>query len=345
MTRLGTTIQAAVVQDSPAFLNLREGVQKASLLIGRAAEAGAQLVAFPETWLPGYPVWLDLAPGAALWNHAPAKAAFRLFHENSLELGGLEIKSLGNTARKHKCIVVMGVSERKGGSLYNTMVYLGQNGDVVGVHRKLIPTYTERLIWARGDGSTLAAPETALGTIGGLICWEHWMPLACSAMHAKREFVHIAQWPEVKEMNLVSSRHYAFSGQCFVLAAGATLSRDELCASLTGPSETVSQARSLLNEIPAERDPLLLRGGSAIIAPDGSYLAGPVYGQAAILTATLDARIQIEGRQLLDVDGHYARPDVFRLEIDERPQVSVRAKSVGTAAGRHALDHKITSDI
>jgi nitrilase len=200
------TFVAAVVQDSPVFLNLEQSVAKACDLIGRAAAQEAQLIAFSETWLPGYPVWLDFAPSAGLWDYPPAKSLFALLYENSITLDGPEVRTLVEKAAEYGVIVVMGAHERVGGTLYNTMLYLGAEG-VLGLHRKLIPTYTERLIWGQGDGSTLTVVDTPLGRIGGLICWEHWMPLARAAMHARQESVHVAQWPACKEMNLVASRH------------------------------------------------------------------------------------------------------------------------------------------
>lgn len=210
---------AAIVQDSPVFLDLKASAAKAVSLIGEAAATGARLIAFPETWLPGYPIWLDVAPGAALWNHAPAKLIFRKLFENSVVLGGAEIARLCEAARSHECTVVMGVNERLAGTLYNTMLYISADGELAGIHRKLMPTYSERMVWGQGDGSTLTVVDTPVGRVGGLICWEHWMPLLRAAMHAKHELVHVAQWPTVKEMNQVASRQYSFEGQCFVLAA------------------------------------------------------------------------------------------------------------------------------
>jgi nitrilase len=307
---------AAIAQDSPVFLNLKQSLAKACELIGRAAAQGAQLIAFPETWLPGYPVWLDLAPNAALWDYAPAKSLFALLYENSLTLDGPEVQALAEKAAEHGVLVVMGAHERVGGTLYNTMLYIGPQG-LLGLHRKLIPTYTERLIWGQGDGSTLTVVDTALGRIGGLICWEHWMPLARAAMHARQELVHVAQWPTCKEMSLVASRHYAFEGQCFVIAAGSMLTRDEALSNINGAS------RELLQDMPGARGDLLLSGGSAIISPNGDLLAGPWQGQTGILLAEIDPACFVEGRLLLDVDGHYSRPDVFRLEVNEAPRAGV----------------------
>ncbi|MCI0397801.1 MAG: carbon-nitrogen hydrolase family protein [Chloroflexi bacterium] len=304
---------AAAVQDSPVYLNLEASVAKACDLIAQAGRLGAQLVVFAETWLPGYPVWLDLAPSAALWDHPPAKAVFTRLFQNSATIPGPAVEQLGQAAKAAGAVVVMGLHERDGGTLYNTSLYLGPDGQMLGKHRKLMPTYTERLVWGQGDGSTLTVVETPFGRLGGLVCWEHWMPLARAAMHGRQELVHAAQWPTVKEMHQVASRHYAFEGQCFVVAAGSVLRRRELDG----------LGLALLDEIPGSPDDWLMRGGSAIIAPSGDYLAGPLFDEPGFVTAEIQPHLAIEGRLTLDVTGHYARPDVFQLHISEKPQANV----------------------
>lgn len=299
---------AAIVQHSPVFLDLQASVEKAVGLIGEAAAQGASVIAFPETWLPGYPVWLDYSPSAGLWDYQPAKTLFRRLWENSVALDSPEIARLIACAAKHRVLLLMGVHERVGDTLFNSILYLSEAG-VAGVHRKLMPTYTERMIWGQGDGSTLTAIDFDGARVGGLICWEHWMPLTRAAMHARRELIHAAQWPMVNGMHLVASRHYAFEGQCFVLAAGAMLHSDQLPAGF-----------ELLDEIP--RGPIL-RGGSAIIGPDGGLIGEQQRDIETILYAEIDEQKAIEGRMLLDVNGHYSRPDVFHLEVDERPKSGV----------------------
>jgi len=167
-----------------------------------------------------------------------------------------------------------------------------------------MPTFTERMIWGQGDGSSLRAVATDLGRIGGLICWEHWMPLARQVLHQSGEDIHIAAWPQVKEMNLVASRHYAFEGRCFVIACGAVMKASELPPELE-PIESLKQ----------QPDSFVLNGGSAIIAPDGSLLAGPVFDEEAILTADLDLTLIAEESLALDVTGHYSRPDIFEVKL------------------------------
>ncbi len=285
------SFKVAVIQHAPVFLNLEASLEKACALVEQAAGAGARIIAFPETWLPGYPVWLDYAPRSAEWDYAPAKALYRLLFENAVSISepesGPHLEPLLCVAHRTGTHVVMGAHERDGGTLYNTILYVGPDGHEFRIHRKLVPTYTERLVWGRGDGSTLGVMDTSYGNLGGLICWEHWMPLARAAMHAQHETVHVAQWPAVRDLHQLASRHYAFEGQCFVLAAGAILSRADVLNGIHSLGQSPSEAIEFLETIPGEDTDLLLQGGSAIIAPDSTYVAGPVFGEPAIIYAEL----------------------------------------------------------
>jgi len=316
----------AVVQHPPVFLNLAGSVERAVALIRDALAHGAQCIVFPETWLPGYPVWLDDAPTAGLWDYAPAQALYQVLSDNAITVPGPELETLRTLAREGAATIVMGAHERVGGTLYNTMLLVGADGGY-RLHRKVMPTYTERLIWGMGDGSTLEAIDTPFGRIGGLICWEHWMPLARAAMHAQRETIHVAQWPGVKDLHLLASRHYAFEGQCFVAVAGAVLTRGEMLAGFDSLGLGAHPARTVLEAIPGTDDTVLLRGGSAIVAPDTSYVAGPAPAAATTLYADLDLGSITRGHLTLDVDGHYARPDLFQLTVNDRRQPTVRFAS------------------
>jgi predicted amidohydrolase len=307
---------ATAVQNSPVFLNLKKSVEKACDLIAGAAHEGAQLIVFPETWLTGYPIWFDMAPGAALWDSEAANEVYQRLFENSPALGDPTIQQLGKAAKSAGAIIVMGLHERDGSTLYNTTLYLDSDGEIMGHHRKLVPTYTERLIWGRGDGSTLDVFDTPFGLLGGLICWEHWMPLARYHFHAQQELIHIAQWPSVKTMHQIASRHYAIEGRCFVIATGTVLYRDEVLAS----------GMPLFDQIPNEEDDLVLRGGSCIIGPDGEYLAEPVFNKPALVTAEIDPQKTIIPAMTLDITGHYARPDVFTLQVNTAPQKNIEWK-------------------
>ena len=315
--------RAAVIQHPPIFLNLEESLRRAETLVAEAAREGARVIAFPETWLPGYPVWLDEAPGAAVWGHEGAKALYQLLSEQSIEIPGPALERLKALAGAHRVDLVMGAHERRGGTLYNTMLFLAADGERWAMHRKLMPTYTERLVWGQGDGSTLAVLDGEAGVLGGLICWEHWMPLARAAMHAKLEQVHVAQWPAVSELHQLASRTYAFEGQCFVLAAGCVLSREDVLGGLASLGVTGGAAFDMLAAMPGQPGHLYKDGGSAIIAPDASYLVHPVMGKPGILYADLDPSLVTRGHLVMDTAGHYARPDVFRLEVDTQPRTGV----------------------
>jgi nitrilase len=300
-------IKAAAIQAAPIYLDLAGSVQKARELIAEASSLGAKLVVFPETWLPGYPAWLDCCRDVALWDHPPVKRVFARLMENSVAVPGPAIDSLAEAARQNNVVLNIGVHERVitgpgRGTLYNTMLIFGADGSLLNSHRKIMPTYTERMIWGQGDGSSLRAVSTDCGRIGGLICWEHWMPLARQVLHQSGEDIHIAAWPQVKEMNLVASRHYAFEGRCFVIACGAVMKASELPAELE-PIEAL------------DRDSFVLNGGSAIVAPDGSVLVGPVFNEETILTADLDLKLIAEESLALDVTGHYSRPDIFDVKL------------------------------
>lgn len=302
-------VKVAAVQAAPVYLDLARSVEKAVGLISDAATQGAELIVFPETWLPGYPAWLDCCRDVALWDHPPVKKIFARLMDNSVAVPGPETEALASAAREHHVVLNIGVHERvrEGagrGTLYNTMLTFGTDGSLLNRHRKIMPTYTERMIWGQGDGSSLYAVDTFAGRIGGLICWEHWMPLARQVLHDSGEDIHIAAWPQVKEMNLIASRHYAFEGRCFVIACGAVMKASELPTELE-PIESLKQTP----------DSFVLDGGSAIIAPNGSVLAGPVFNEEVILTADLDLSRNAEESLALDVTGHYSRPDIFDVKL------------------------------
>jgi len=302
-------VRVAAVQAAPVLLDLERSVAKAERLIARAAARGATLVALGETWLPGYPAWLDLVPGAAFWDHPPMKAVHARLRANSVVIPGPVTRRLGRAARRHRVVLVVGVHEKveRGpghGTLYNTQIIFGTDGAILATHRKLVPTHAERLAWGPGDGGGLAAVEAGGARIGSLICWEHWMPLARQAMHESGEEIHVAAWPTVRDMYQVASRHYAFEGRCFVLAVGQILRARDLPRELELP-----------RELRGRPETLVASGGTCIIGPDGAFIAGPVFDREAIVVADLDLD-RIAGESLaLDVTGHYNRPDVFDFRV------------------------------
>ncbi len=301
------SLRVAVVQAAPVHLDLAASMDRLLERTGEAAARGASLVVFGETWLPGYPAWLDHCGEVALWNNAATKEVFGRLRRNCLLIPGPETSRLGQAARQNQVTLVIGAQERVdsgpgNGTLYNVLLIFTPDGSLVRHHRKLVPTYTERLVWGPGDAAGLEAVDTPIGRVGGLICWEHWMPLARQALHESGEQIHIALWPTVHEMHQLVSRHYAMEGRCFVIAAGLIMRGADLPPELVRP-ESVNE------------DTLLQWGGSAIIAPDGTYVAEPVFDEETILVADLDLTHVDREKLTLDVSGHYHRPDIFELIV------------------------------
>ena len=297
-------VQAEVAPD------LATGLELTAALTAAAADDGAELVVFPETWLPGYPAWLDFCRDAALWDHAPVKEIFARLAANSVVVDGESGRALGAIAAEARATLVVGVSERVAhgpgrGTLYNAILTYGPDGALLNHHRKLVPTYTERLLWGAGDAAGLRAVDTPAGRVGALVCWEHWMPLTRQALHESGEDLHAALWPNVHDLHQLASRHYALESRCFVLAAGS------LMRSVALPPALEPHAGRLA----AAGGEWVLRGGSAVIAPDGSYVVGPVFEQATLLHAELDLSRVAEEAMTLDVTGHYHRPDCFRFGV------------------------------
>jgi len=289
---------------------LEAGLAATVRLIGDASAAGAGLVVFPETWLPGYPAWLDVCRDVSLWDHEPVKRVFRRMAEESVVVPGPATDALSAAAREAGIVVVIGVTERidsgpSHGTLYNAALTFDADGRLVNHHRKLVPTYTERMVWGLGDADGLTAVETRVGRVGALVCWEHWMPLARQAMHDSGEDIHVALWPTAHEMLQVASRHYAFEGRCFVLVAGSLMRASGL------PTELEPHA----GKVRSSGD-WVLRGGSAIVGPDGRYIVEPCFDRPELIVSDIDLGRVREERMTLDVSGHYHRPELLRLEID-----------------------------
>lgn len=300
-------IGIAIIQSAPVASDLEASLEVLETQV-HDASTDASLVVVGETWLPGYPAWLDVCPGAALWDHQPVKQAFARLRRNSVVVGGDAFNRLSRLAAATGVVLVVGVHERVdagpgAGTLYNSILTFGADGTLVNHHRKLVPTYTERLVWGPGDGAGLQAVQTPFGRVGSLICWEHFMPLARQAMHESREHIHVAQWPMVKEINLVACRQYALEGRCYVLASGQIMRARDLPPGLDRPDGLTDDA-------------FVLRGGSAVIAPDGSFVVEPVYDEETIVRAMLDLSRIDEETMTLDATGHYARPDVLRLMVN-----------------------------
>jgi nitrilase len=304
--------RVAIVQNSPVFLDLDASLAKAIRLVEEAAKRQARLIVFGETWLPGYPAWLDYCRDVALWDHRPSKNVFAKLRRNSLTVPGKETEALAQVAAELKVTLVIGANERVetgpgNGTLYNALLTFSAEGQLANHHRKLIPTYTERLVWGQGDGRGLRSIETPGGRVGGLICWEHWMPLTRQAMHIAGEDIHVAVWPTVHQMHQVASRHYAFEGRCFVLAAGMVMRVKDM------PDEL-----RLTPELDANPESILLYGGSTIFGPDGEYVVEPLCEKEDIIIADLDLDALDRERMTLDVSGHYNRSDLFTFRVETK---------------------------
>jgi nitrilase len=304
--------RVAIVQNSPVFLDLDASLAKAITLAEEAAKRQARLIAFGETWLPGYPAWLDYCSDVAVWDHRPSKNVFAKLRQNSLTVPGKETEALAQVAGDLKVTLVIGANERVetgpgNGTLYNALLTFSAEGQLANHHRKLIPTYTERLVWGQGDGRGLRSIATPGGRVGGLICWEHWMPLTRQAMHIAGEHIHVAVWPTVHQMHQVASRHYAFEGRCFVLAAGMVMRVKDM------PDEL-----RLTPELDANPESILLYGGSTIFGPDGKYVVEPLCEQEDIIIADLDLDALDRERMTLDVSGHYNRSDLFTFRVETK---------------------------
>ncbi|MDH6267223.1 nitrilase [Rhizobium sp. SG_E_25_P2] len=318
-------IKAAAVQAAPVFLNLDASITKAEKIVAEAASNGAKLVAFPETWLPGYP-WF-------IWLGAPAEGMkfIPTYHENSMELHSPEMKRLQKIAAKHEVTLVMGYSERDGGSRYMSQVIIGEEGEILLNRRKLKPTHVERTIYGDGDGSDIKVVESAFGRLGALNCWEHMQPLVKMAMYAQHEEVHVAGWPSFcvyremayalgPEVNLGASRQYAVEGSAYVLAPCAIVSQEMFDIMADTPQKAM-----FLN--PQTSKP---GGGFAqIFGPDGRALCEPIpEDQEGILYADLDPAMIAIAKAAADPAGHYSRADAVKLVINREKRQVMEERNV-----------------
>jgi len=307
------TLRAAVVQAGSIPFDTDACIDKAVRLVADAAATGARLVVFPEAFVPGYPKGLNygLVVGA---RDAEGREEFRLYLEAAIAVPGPETERLGRAAAEHSCWLVIGVIERELGTCYCTVLFFGPDGALLGKHRKLMPTALERMIWGFGDGSTLTVVDSPWGRIGSVICWENYMPMLRMAMYSKGVSLYCAPTADDRDTWLPSMQHVALEGRCFVLTACQFIRRKDFPASV----------RVSLGDGP---DAILMRGGSAIVSPFGRVLAGPDFSGETILHADLDLREIGRGKFDFDVAGHYSRPDVFKLIVNESPTKPVVAPS------------------
>ena len=304
-----TAVDVAVVQAASVPFDAEACVDKAVRLIGDAAAAGAKVILFPEAFVVGYPKGLGygLVVGA---RDAAGREEFRIYLDAAIGVPGPQTLRLGEAAAAHRAYVVIGVIERDAGTLYCSVLFFAPDGVLLGKHRKLMPTASERLVWGFGDGSTLPVFDTPLGRIGSAICWENYMPLLRTAMYAKGVEIWCAPTADGRETWLASMRHIAVEGRCFVLS----------CNQFARRSDYPADYATHFGDDPQT---VVTNGGSCIIDPFGKILAGPLFGEEGILLAEIDRQQIARGKYDLDVTGHYARPDVFQLVVDERPKSAV----------------------
>lgn len=305
-------VRVAAVQASAVPFDSDSCVEKAVRLIGEAAQRGAKVIVFPEAFIGGYPKGLSY--GLVVGARDPAgREEFRLYLDSAIDVPGRHTQPLAEAAATHNAYVVIGAIEREGGTCYCTVLFFGPDGRLLGKHRKLMPTALERMIWGFGDGSTLTVVDSPYGKIGSVICWENYMPMLRMAMYAKNVALYCAPTADDRDTWLPSMQHVALEGRCFVISVCQFLRKSEF-----PPTVRVS-----LGDSP---EAILMRGGSAIVSPLGKVLAGPNFEGEAILTADLDLNEIGRGKFDFDVAGHYSRPDVFQLVVNEAPMSAVVAK-------------------
>ncbi|MDW7676210.1 MAG: carbon-nitrogen hydrolase family protein [Bacillota bacterium] len=297
-------VKVAVVQAAPVLFDKTATLEKTTALISQAAAQDAKIIVFPEAFIPAYPRGLTF--GCVVGSRTmEGRYDWQRFYENSVMVPGPDTATIGDAAREAQAYVTIGVNERdpRNSSLYCTNLYFGPDGTLLGKHRKLKPTGSERLIWGEGDGSTLTVIDTPYGTLGGLICWENYMPLARTAMYQKGVRLYVAPTADSREVWQCTMRHVALEGRCYVLSCNQYVEKSMVPKDLKGFEDIEKQPE------------IMCPGGSAIIDPFGSYVAGPVYGREEILYADLDLEAITRSRLDFDVCGHYSRPDVFQLIV------------------------------
>jgi nitrilase len=300
----------AVIQKPPVFLDRAATIAHAVEAVRDAAEGGAQLIVFPEAFVPGYPAWIwRLRPGGDM---ALADKLHAALLDNAVTVESEQLAPLRQAAREHSVTVVCGVHERDGefsrGTLYNTVLVIGQDGGLLNRHRKLMPTNPERMVWGWGDASGLKAVDTPCGRVGALICWENYMPLVRYALYAQGVEIYIAPTYDSGERWIATLQHIAREGGCWVIGSGCAFRAADLPESMPGRDQLYPNREEWVN-----------KGDSAIVAPGGRIIAGPLSAELGVLYADIDLAQVTHARRSLDVVGHYARPDVFQLRVNTAP--------------------------
>jgi len=306
--------EIAIIQHAPKVLDREATIDKAVRLIYEAADQGAQLIVFPEAYIPGYPAWIwRLRPGG---DWTLSEQLHELLLENAVNLTRDDLAAVRKAAAEKEVTAVMGLNERDGSlgraTLYNSVVVIGTDGEILNHHRKMMPTNPERMVWGFGDGSGLNAIDTPVGRIGVLLCWENYMPLARYALYAQGVDIHIAPTYDSGEGWVGTMQHIAREGGCWVIGAGVALRNQDLPIDFPAREKLYPPAEDWINP-----------GDSLVVAPGGEIVAGPLHQQQEILYAEVDPVRAASSRRAFDVAGHYARPDVFTLKVNRQKQSPV----------------------
>ena len=301
----------AIVQEAPALLDRHNTLEKAVATVAQVAAEKAALVVFPEAYVSGYPAWIwRLRPGTD--SRVTEELHARLL-QSAVNLDADELGPLCDAARKHRIAIVCGLNERGGNegraTLYNTVVLIGRDGNILNRHRKLMPTNPERMVWGFGDGSGLEVVDTSLGRIGTLVCWENYMPLARYALYAQGVEILVAPTYDSGELWLCTMRHIAREGRCWVISSGVVLADSDIPPDFPDRASIYPGNEKWINP-----------GDSAVFAPGGEMVAGPMHQQKGLLYAEIDSSRAAVSKRAFDVAGHYARPDIFTLHVNTEPQ-------------------------
>ncbi|WP_350288141.1 carbon-nitrogen hydrolase family protein [uncultured Croceitalea sp.] len=303
-------IKVGVVQDSPVFFDKEKTLDKMEALIKKYASNGCQLLVFPESFVPGYP--RGFLFGAKVGSRTAAgKALYAEYYKNSMSIVGKDMQRLLKLAKLHNIYLVVGFTEKQNenGSLYCSMAYLSPTDGLLGVHRKIKPTGTERIIWAEAAGESLVTFNTKIGKLGGLICWENYMPLARMSMYEKGVEIYIAPTADSREEWTATMKHIALEGRCYVLGCNQYF--------------TKSMYPSKYQELALDEPEAMCPGGSVIVSPHGKIIAGPLFGASGVLTAEINLDDIINSKMDFDVNGHYNRNDIFEFTINRQPEIKV----------------------